>query len=257
MLRTDRHERVCLLTLDRPDARNAFNTALYDETRVALVEAAESDACAAVVITGNGTAFSAGVDLAAMADVELGGQELARAFDEFYETVATYPKPLLAAVNGAAVGIGFTMLLHCDLVLVNPRARLRAPFTALGLCPEASASVLLPEAIGWQRAAYALFTSEWIEGARAVELGIAWSCVDADDLVAEALRVAHEIAEFPIPSLVATKRLMLAARAERVAAGHAREQAEFPALTGAPANVEAVTAFLEKRPPDFGRIPGA
>jgi len=258
VLNVERHGRVCLLTLDRPEVRNAFGIALYDCTRAALVEAAESPDVGAVVITGNGKAFSAGIDLAEMADAQGGsGPELARACTEFYETVATYPKPLLAAVNGAAVGIGFTMLLHCDLVIVGDHARLRAPFTALGVCPEASSSVLLPETIGWQRAAYALFTSEWIDAARAVELGLAWKRTSDEDLVPEAMQVAAEIAAMPITSLVETKRLMLAARADRVAAGNEREQDAFRRLAGGPANIEAVTAFLEKRPPDFSAIPGA
>lgn len=257
MLNVEIHDRVRLLTLDRPEARNAFGIALYDRTRAALTAAAESPDVAAVVVTGNGSAFSAGVDLAEMADMQGGsGLELARAFEEFTGTLATYPKPLLAAVNGAAVGIGFTMLLHCDLVLVSERARLRAPFTALGVCPEASSSVLLPEAIGWQRAAYTLFTSAWIDADRAVELGLAWKRTSADDLMAETMRVAREIAAMPITSLIETKRLMLAARAARVADAHTREQEAFRRLAGAPANIEAVIAFLEKRTPDFSAIPG-
>jgi enoyl-CoA hydratase/carnithine racemase len=161
---------------------------------------------------------------------------------------------VIAAVNGLAVGIGFTMLAHCDLVLVADTARLRAPFTTLGVCPEAASSATFPAIMGQQTAAYYLYTAEWVSAEEAVAAGIAWRVVPAADLMAEARALAATIAAKPIPSLVATKQLMVASRLDAVRAARAREDEGFRALVGGPANREAVAAFLEKREPDFTRI---
>lgn len=255
MLQTHDDQRVRTITLDRPERLNAFDTHLYDAVREALEDAAARPDIACVVITGAGRAFSAGQDIAEMAAPPMENGKVVHTFPAFVRTVSRFEKPLIAAVNGLGVGIGLTLLLHCDLVLIADTARLRGPFTALGLAPEAASSWLLPEIMGRQRAAHALFTSAWISAQEAVDSGIAWKIVAAADLMDETLAVASEIAAMPIVSLVETKRLLLAPRIEAVDAARGREYEVFSRLVGAPANIEALTAFVEKRPPDFRNLP--
>jgi enoyl-CoA hydratase/carnithine racemase len=140
-----------------------------------------------------------------------------------------------------------TVLAHCDLVLIADGARLKAPFVSLGVVPEAASSYLLPEVMGWQAAAHLLFTANWMNAEQAVEAGLAWRRCTPERLLAETLGVAADIAANSIDSLVATKRLMKAARTPDVIEARRREDKEFARLTGAPANREALAAFLSKR----------
>jgi enoyl-CoA hydratase/carnithine racemase len=254
-LRVEELGRVRLLTLDRPDALNAFDDDLYDAVRLALADAATSPDVAVAVITGEGRAFSAGQDLHELESPRRHGDGDRHGFPAFIETLEAFPKPLLAAVNGIAVGIGLTLLPHCDLVLIADEARLRAPFVSLGVTAEAGSTQLLPDTIGWQETAHLLYTASWIDANRAVELGIAWRAVARDRLLDETLTIAAEIAQMPIASLVATKRLLLDARLGAVRAARDRENAAFAQLARGPANREAIAAFREKRKPDFERCP--
>jgi enoyl-CoA hydratase/carnithine racemase len=254
-------DRVRLITLRRTEARNAFNAALYLATADALDEAAASGDLAVAVITGSDGAFSAGVDLAEMGKIGAGDasdgdtESLGHGFQRFVASVREFPKPLVAAVNGFAVGIGLTMLPYCDLVLVAESARLRAPFARLGVVPEAGSSHTLPAVMGRQAAAHALYTSEWIDAQTAVVTGLAWRRCPDDELLDEAMAVARAIARMPIVSLVETKALLLADRGDASEAARRREEEVFGRLTGAPANREAIAAFLEKREPDFTNLP--
>ena len=252
MLRSDDHGRVRVLTFDRPEVKNAFDTAMYDTTARALAEADEDSNVAVVVLTGSDGAFCAGQDLGEMAALASDGEDGAgHGFPRFMDAITAFSKPLIAAVNGVGVGLGFTIVGHCDLVLVSEEARFKTPFTSLGVAPEAASSYLFPLLTGWQDAAHILLTSRWVAATEAVDLGLAWRLCRAEDLMAETLAVAGEIAAMPVASLVATKRVMKAARSDEVAAARRREDAEFAALVGAPANTEALTAFIEKRDPDF------
>ena len=255
VLRVENRGRVRLLTLDRPKALNAFNDDLYDAVREALADASASSDVAVVVITGEGRAFSAGQDLAELEHPRRHEDGARHGFPPFIEAVEAFPKPLVAAVNGIGVGIGLTMLPHCDLVLIADGARLRAPFVSLGVTAEAGSTQLLPEAIGWQETAHLLYTASWIDAAQAVELGIAWRSFPGEHLLEEALEVAGEIAAMPLASLVGTKKLLLAARLGAVRAARERENLTFGRLAGGPANREAIAAFREKRKPDFSRLP--
>jgi enoyl-CoA hydratase/carnithine racemase len=257
VLRVDDNDGVRLLTLDRPDALNAFDTPLYDACALALREASSNDDIACVVLTGTGRAFSAGQDLGEMSRMDPTGTtpadpaDVGPGFPRFIDTVAAFEKPLLAAVNGLGVGIGMTVLLHCDVVLIARGARLRAPFVPLGVVPEAAGSLLMPVVMGAQRAALALYTGEWVTADDAVACGLALRAVEPDALLAETIEIAGRIARMPVSALVETKRLVLAGRIDAIRAARAREDQAFTRMVGAPANVEALTAFLEKREPDF------
>ena len=239
---------VRLLTLHRPRQKNAFDEAMWREARDALADAQESDAVRAVIVTGAGDAFSAGQDLGQMAAPPPGEPP---GFSSFMDRLTAFDKPLLAAVNGVGVGIGLTLLLHCDVVWIAEGARLRAPFVPLGVVPEAASSYLLPLQLGHQRAAELLYTAEWIDAGRAVELGIASRSLPRERLLPELRALAARIAAQPLGSLRWTKRLLLAVRADGIRAARAREDAGFAARVGSPENREALRAFLEKRPADF------
>jgi len=144
----------------------------------------------------------------------------------------SFPKPVVAAVNGVGVGIGFTMLLHCDLVLMARSARIKVPFISLGVTTEASASLLLPAVLGWQRASEVLYTEPWIDAEQAVADGIALRAVDDDRLLPEALDLARHIGGLPLGPVVETKRLLLAGRADAVRAARERELDAFQRLVG-------------------------
>lgn len=242
---------VRLLTVEREGALNAYNDAVYDAIRDALDEAAGDDGIATVVLTGRGRSFCAGTDLAELAQPVRYDDGLPHGFGPFIATVETFPKPLIAAVNGIAVGIGLTLLPHCDVVLVSDKARLRAPFVTLGVTAEAGSTFLLPTLIGWQRTAELIYTARWIDGPTAFEWGLASRLCAADDLLAEAMTLATAIAHMPVPSLTATKQLLLDARLDAIRTARDRENVTFAELLGGPANKEALAAFREKREPDF------
>lgn len=254
VLTVEDHGRVRVLTLDRPGALNAFNDDLYDAVREALDEAAQCSDVAVAVLTGRGRAFTAGQDLDELAEPRRHADGQPHGFYPFIETVEAFPKPLIAAVNGLAVGIGLTILPHCDIVLIANGARLRAPFVSLGVTAEAGSTELLPATIGWQATAELLYTAEWLDSERAVELGLALRSTPDDRLMGEALSLATKIATMPIPSLVGTKKLLLDARLAAVREARRREDRTFSLLVGGPANQEAIAAFRERRDPDFTKL---
>jgi enoyl-CoA hydratase/carnithine racemase len=241
----ERDGRVLVLTLNRPQQRNAFNRQMWHELRDALRDAQDDPGVRAVIVTGAPGAFSAGQDLGEMNGTEDPG------FGAFMDRLCVFDKPLVAAVNGVGVGIGLTLLLHCDVVFIAEGARLRAPFVTLGVVPEAASSHLLAATAGWQRAAEVLFTADWIDAPRAVELGIATRLCTPDELLPAARALAARIAAQAPEAVRATKRLLMATRAEQIRAARAREDAAFAERVGSAENLEAITAFFAKRPPDF------
>jgi enoyl-CoA hydratase/carnithine racemase len=168
--------------------------------------------------------------------------------------VTSFPKPLLAAVNGIGVGIGLTVLPHCDLVFIAEGARLRAPFVSLGVTAEAGSTWLLPARIGWQATAHLLYTAAWMRADEALQLGLAYRVCTAEALLDDTLKVADEIARMPVDSLVATKQLLLDAQRQALSAARQRENISFAALRGGPANREALAAFRERRAADFSKL---
>jgi enoyl-CoA hydratase/carnithine racemase len=258
VLRVDDADRVRLLTVDRPEARNALDTEHYHRLADALDDAAGRPDVAVVVITGTGDAFCAGQDLAEMGRLaprhERGDERAEHGFGRFIGALEAFPKPIVAAVNGVAVGLGVTMLPYCDLVLVADEARLRTPFARLGVVPEAGSSFTLATVMGRQGAAHALLTGAWIDAPTALATGLAWRTCPRDRLRDEALTVARAMAALPVVSLVETKRLMRMGWVDAARSARAREEALFAELTGAPANREAINAFFEKREPDFTNL---
>jgi enoyl-CoA hydratase/carnithine racemase len=241
--------KVRTLTLDRPEALNAFNEALYDATTNALLAAAEDPEVAVVLITGNGRAFSAGQDLSEMqariTDHDFAGGE--HGFVGLVDALGAFPKPLLCAVNGVGLGIGATILGYADLAFMSSTARLKCPFTSLGVAPEAASSYLLPQLVGRQNAAWMLMSSEWVDAEEALRMGLVWKVCEPGDLIAEAQRHADILASRPIPSLVAVKATMTAPALRNIEAARARENAYFAELMGAQANAEALAEFHHGR----------
>ncbi|OBG46978.1 enoyl-CoA hydratase/isomerase family protein [Mycolicibacterium fortuitum] len=241
--------RVRTLTLNRPDALNAFNEALYDETTRALRAAADDPDVAVVLLTGAGRAFSAGNDLVEM-QARITNPEFTAGEHGFYgmtEVIADFPKPLICAVNGVGVGIGATILGYADLTFMSSAARLKCPFTSLGVAPEAASSYLMPRLLGRQNAAWLLMSSEWVSAAEALEMGLVWKVCEPDDLLAEARRHAEILAAKPISSLVAVKQSMVAPIRAQISAAVEREKALFVELVGAAANVDALAQFADRK----------
>ena len=211
MLQERRDGSTVWLEFDRPQCLNAFTVAGYRGLREALDRLAADDTVRVVVLTGRGRAFSAGADRSLL-DATLSDSERRLAGEEFgqlLETLGSFPKPLFAAVNGLAVGFACSLLLYCDVVILAETARLRFPFTALGIVPEAGSSALLPTRARWADAMWAMLSSEWIDAADAVRIGLAWRCIRDADLLEEATRASAVVAAHDPRSVAATKRLLM------------------------------------------------
>jgi enoyl-CoA hydratase/carnithine racemase len=237
--------RVRTLTLNRPDVLNAFNEELYHATATALREASSDPDVAVVLLTGAGRAFSAGNDLNEMHRriTDPTCNEQGSHFSTMIDALTALSKPLICAVNGVGVGIGATILGYADLVFMSSTARLKTPFTSLGVAPEAASSYLLPRLMGRQNAAWLLMSSEWIDATEAHRMGLAWMVCEPDDLLPQARRHAEILASRPIPSLVAVKQTIVEPTRADIAAATAREIEHFAVLLGAAANAEALAEF--------------
>ena len=248
-LQIDDQNRVRTLTLNRPEALNAFNEALYDATAEALLAAAEDPQVGVVLLTGTGRGFSAGTDLAEMQAriTDPGFTEGKYGFRGLIDALSAFPKPLICAVNGVGVGIGATILGYADLAFMSSTARLKCPFTSLGVAPEAASSYLLPQLVGRQNAAWLLMSSEWIDAQEALRMGLVWRVCDPEDLLPEARRHAEILAARPISSLVAVKHTMVEPVRPEIAAAIARENAHFADLMGTAANASALADFTERK----------
>lgn len=249
--------RVRTLTLNRPEQLNAFDEALYDATTEALLDADRDPGVAVVLLTGAGRAFSAGTDLQEMA-ARISDPEFVpgkHGFVGLVDALVELRKPLVLAVNGLGLGIGVTIIGFADLAFLSSEARLRCPFTSLGVAPEAASSYLLPLLVGRQNASWALMSSEWIDAEQAKEMGLVWRVVEPDRLLDTARDHAEVLASKPVSSLVAVKRTMTEPLRDAVAAARRREGDAFVELMGGPANQEALSAFAEGRRPDFTRLP--
>lgn len=249
LVQIDHANGVRTLTLNRPESLNAFNEALYDATAIALRAADEDPATAVVMLTGTGRAFSAGNDLNEMQE-RITNPDFTPGeygFPGMIDALTRLRKPLILAINGLGVGIGATIIGYADLVFMSSTARLKCPFTSLGVAPEAASSYLLPQLIGRQNAAWILMSSEWVDAEEALRMGLAWKVCEPDDLLAEAQRHAEVLASRPIPSLMAVKQTIVEPMRAEISAGLQREYAQFAELMGAAANADALAEFADRR----------
>ena len=243
---------VTTITLNRVEKKNSFTAAMYGAMADALLQAQEDTAVRAVVIQGHVTVFSAGNDIGDFLNNPPAGDD-APVF-RFMRAISNFPKPLVAAVCGPAVGIGTTLLFHCDLVYAGDNAAFAMPFVNLGLCPELAASLLVPQMFGYHRAAEALLLGEPFMAEAALEAGLVNRIVPPTQANAVAQAQARKLAAKPISALVETKRLMKKGQASLVAQQISEEGASFGRMLREPAAREAFGAFMEKRKPDFSKV---
>jgi len=249
---TEKRDGIQRIEFNRPDKKNAITQAMYKAMADALTEAERDAAVRVVLFHGQPDAYTSGNDLQDfLADPPK--KKTAPGF-RFLRAISSFPKPLVAAVSGMAVGIGTTMLLHCDLVYAAPGTRFSLPFVNLALCPEAASSFLLPRLVGYQRAAELLFFGEPITAETAREIGLVNAIVPAKELLDAALAAAAKLAQKPAASLRATKALMRESYASGTAYALASEARVFVERLTSPEAKEAFSAFLEKRKPDFGQF---
>lgn len=248
----ERDGRVLVLRLDRPDALNAFNNALMDDLADALLEAQGDDDINVVVLTGAGRAFTAGADLKEMAQSAQAPPR--HGWPGLLDILLDFPKPLLLAINGVGAGVGATIAGLADIVFIAEGARLRCPFSELGLTAEAASTFTFPRLMGHQRAMWFLWSSEWWSAEQCVEAGLAMELCAPDELMPRTMEHAAKLAALPLTSLMTTKELVVGPQREQMRQQAEAENKALGALIGGPANREALAAFRERRAPDFGNL---
>ena len=235
---TTQEGRVLTLSFNRPEKMNALTRSMYSDLSKGLNAAAGDFGIRAVVLTAEGDHFTAGNDIKDFMNNPPTSDDSEVA--QFLAAILNFPKPLLAAVKGNAVGVGTTMLLHCDVVVAGPTANFSMPFASLGLVPEAGSSFLFPQLVGYQRAARIFMTGESFDADSAIEMGLV-AAKDADPL-AHTMKIAQHIAEQPPQAIINTKALLKAKNHDAVAA---IMKAEFEIFAMALQSEEAMEAFMK------------
>jgi enoyl-CoA hydratase/carnithine racemase len=252
-IQCERDGGVQCIAMNRPEKKNALTAEMYDALADA-VEQAEADPTVRVMLLhAFGDAFTGGNDLADFLQKPWAGQQTPPAV-RFIHAVAQAKKPVVAAVQGLAVGVGVTILLHCDLVYAAEGAKFMMPFIDLGIVPEAGSTVLLPALMGHQRAAELLMLGAPFTAQRAYELGLINGVVAPEALFATASQVARKLAERPFGALLACKRLMRQANQVEVNRALREEVEEIKDRLDSPETKEALSAFMEKRKPGFSKF---
>lgn len=249
-LQVSRCDGAQLLRLSRPEKRNALTSKMYAALADAIEAGDDDHAVAAHVILGSGGVFTAGNDLGDFMSTAHGAGELGRDVLRFIRLLPVTRKPLIAAVDGKAIGIGTTLLFHCDLVYATPASTFATPFLDLGLIPEAASSLLMPARMGYARAFEMLVLGEPMTAEAAVAAGIVNKIVAPDSLEATAVDAARRLAEKP-PEALATARRLMRGDPAAILARIETEAAEFRERLKSPEASEAFTAFFEKRLPNF------
>jgi enoyl-CoA hydratase/carnithine racemase len=244
-------DRILTLRLDRPEKKNALTRGMYLGMIEALQQAEADSSVRVILIMGTEACFTAGNDLMDFANAKSGESSPAILF---LQTLAAVQKPVVAAAGGVAVGIGTTMLLHCDLVFAASDARFQLPFVNLGLCPEAGSSALLPALMGHRRAAELLFFGEPFSADTARDLGIINTVVSSSELLSTATAKAQRLTEKPPSALRTTKALLKRGSTATIADAMAKETEQFAALLQGPEAREAMMAFMQRRKPDFSQF---
>lgn len=242
-------DRILTITFNRPDKKNALTAAMYAKMVDAMVDANTNDDVRVILLTGNGDAFTAGNDLLDFRDNPPLGADAP--VSRFLRELVHAEKPMIAAVNGIAVGVGLTMLLHCDLVYMANGAGLQAPFVDLALVPEAASSLLLPARVGHARAAEIFMLGKTVGADEAVSMGLANAALAADELEAAALKAAQALAKKAPEAVKQSKRLMRGDPEVLLERMNVEGQL-FGERLQSPELLEAVTAFMQKREPNFG-----
>jgi len=243
---------VSTITFNRVDKKNSITAAMYAELADAIDKAAADNAVRTVLIQGDATIFSAGNDIGDFLNAPP-SNENSPVF-RFMRAMASFPKPIVAAVCGPAVGIGTTLLFHCDLVYAGDNAAFSMPFVNLGLCPEFGSSMLVPQMFGYHRAAEALLLGEPFMAEAALEIGLVNRVVPPTECNAIAQVQARKLAAKPLSALIETKRLMKKGQQGMLLERMAEEGQSFGRMLREPAAREAFSAFMEKRKPDFSKV---
>jgi enoyl-CoA hydratase/carnithine racemase len=251
-IKTEHKDNILTLTFARPDKKNAITNDMYGALADAIIAAETDPKTRVIVLRGEGDMYTAGNDVGEFATMATGQFRGERHVSRFIDAIARSTKPMVAAVQGRAVGIGTTMLLHCDFVVLAENALLSTPFVGLALVPEAASSLLLPLRIGYARAYEMFALGETLDAKAALALGVANRVVPLEKLHAEAASVATRLSKQPAGSLAATKRLMR--NAETLVAQMGAESKIFAERLTTSEAREAFTAFAEKRPPDFTKL---
>jgi enoyl-CoA hydratase/carnithine racemase len=250
LIRTE--DAISVIAFDRLQKKNSITAAMYARLAEAFEAAARDDSVRCVLIHGHETIFSAGNDIVDFLNDPPAGED--SPVFRFLKALSGCPKPVVAAVCGPAVGIGTTMLLHCDLVYAGDNARFSMPFVNLGLCPEAASSLLVPARMGWQRAAQMLLLGESIDAAQAHAWGLVNRVLEPARVLGQAIESARALVGKPLSAVVETKRLMKSASVDQVARSIAVEAGSFLRMLREPAAIEAFSAFTERRKPDFSKF---
>jgi enoyl-CoA hydratase/carnithine racemase len=248
---TQTQDRVLTIRLNRPEKKNALTQAMYAAMAGALRAAQADSAVRAVLLTGAQDCFCAGNDVMDFLNAPIAGTE--NPVGQFMQALSAIEKPVLAAVSGSAVGIGVTMLLHCDLVYAGEQTRFHMPFVSLGICPEFASTYILPRLMGHVRAFELLFTGPF-DAAKAREYGLINSIAPNADVESVARKQALAIAKLPPKASRVTKSLLKRWRADVVQQAIPLEAEHFTPMLREPEAIEALTAFAQKRQPDFARF---
>lgn len=242
---------IRIVEMDRPEALNAFSTLLMDELADAFLDATADDSIKVLVLTGAGRAFSAGADLAEMGRVE---RTPTHGFDGMLDAIVDFPKPFIVAVNGIGVGIGATICGLADIAYMAEGARLRCPFSTLGLTAEAASTYTFPKLMGKQRANWFLWSAEWMSAIESLDAGLVLEVLPDDELLPRVMEQAGKLAKLPLASLITTKALIMDPLRAQMKASIKAENAGLATLAGGVANTEALAAFREERDPDFSGV---
>ena len=250
IVKYEQHDAVAVITLHRPEAMNSFNTELRADLLAALQRAEDDESVRVIILTGEGRTFSAGADLKAGIPDSV-EQMLQTEYRPVQEAIASMPKPVIAAIPGSAAGIGLSVALQCDLLIMAEGAFMLSPFTTISLVPDGGLNWLLVRQIGYRRAFQLSIESERISADRCVELGLANKAVPAEDLMSLALEWAQALSRRAPLSIAATKAVMRHAADNDWASSYDKEAQFQGQLIGSDDNREGVKAFFEKRPPNF------
>lgn len=252
LVKIEIEDSVIIVRLNRQEKKNALTGVMYQGLADALEQLENDPGLHVALITGTKDCFTAGNDLVDF--MESSGIAGDSPVSRFLRNIANARKPVIAAVNGPAVGVGTTMLLHCDLVYAAPGAKFIMPFVNLGLCPEAGSSFLLPQLIGHRRAAELLMFGDGVNAEQAKEMGLINEIVSVDTYQEYALNKARQLAQQPPQSVRVTKQLMRQGNEEILKSVMKAESEIFSAMLQGPEAKEAFSAFFEKRKPDFSKL---